>query len=151
LDGDTLAITGVSGAAGGTVAIVDGKIVFTPTANFNGIGTFSYTVSDGQGGTATATVTVPVAPVNDAPNAGNDTVAATEDQPLTIDPATLQVNDGDLDGDALTITGITSVRRRVGGDRGRHDRCSRPRPTSMAPAASATRSATATGAPSRRP
>ncbi|MEJ8838444.1 cadherin-like domain-containing protein [Ramlibacter sp. AN1133] len=108
IDGDTLAITGVNSSTGGTVTIVGGNIVFTPTANFNGTGSFSYTVSDGQGGTTTATVTVNVAPVNDAPAVGNDTVAATEDQPLTIAPATLLANDSDIDADTLAITGVTS-------------------------------------------
>src|SRR6185369_13906261 len=102
IDGDTLVITDVTSGAGGSVALVGGNIVFTPTANFNGTGSFSYTVSDGQGGTTTATVSVTVAPVNDVPVAGNDTVAATEDQPLTIAPATLLANDSDIDGDALS-------------------------------------------------
>jgi hypothetical protein len=38
--------------------------------------------------------------VNDASQAGNDSVAATEDQATDIDPATLLINDGDLDGDS---------------------------------------------------
>ncbi|GAB3760876.1 hypothetical protein GCM10028796_10170 [Ramlibacter monticola] len=108
VDPDTLTITGVTGGSGGTVALVGGNIVFTPTANFNGAGSFTYTVSDGNGGTATATVTVTVASVNDQPQAGNDSVTATEDQPLTILPGTLLGNDSDVDADTLTITGVTS-------------------------------------------
>ncbi|MFG1311986.1 cadherin-like domain-containing protein, partial [Xanthobacter tagetidis] len=54
LDGDTLSVTGVGGAVGGTVALDDGEITFTPDADFNGDASFSYTVSDGKGGTDTA-------------------------------------------------------------------------------------------------
>ncbi|WP_197478984.1 cadherin-like domain-containing protein, partial [Marinomonas atlantica] len=44
LDGDTLTITEASvPAEQGTVAIVDGKVQFTPAANFNGEATISYT------------------------------------------------------------------------------------------------------------
>jgi hypothetical protein len=50
VDADTLTITGVTSGTGGTVALVGGNIVFTPTANFNGAGSFTYTVSDGNGG-----------------------------------------------------------------------------------------------------
>src|SRR5262249_30500662 len=74
--------------------------------NDNAPAAFTYTVSDGHGGTATGTVNVNVAPVNDAPVAGADTVAGTEDTPLVIAPATLLGNDSDVDGDSLTITSV---------------------------------------------
>jgi hypothetical protein len=53
------------------VAALDagGGINLTPKANFNGTETITYTVSDGDGGTATAHVTVIVAPAADAPTA----------------------------------------------------------------------------------
>ena len=71
-DGDTLTITSVQGAVNGTVSLVGGNVVFTPAANYNGPASFSYTVSDGQGGSSTVTVTVNVGAVNDAPVAGHD-------------------------------------------------------------------------------
>ena len=61
LDGDSLSIGAVSGLSNGTVQIVDGKIVYTPNDEFSGQETFSYTVTDGNGGSQTATVTVDVA------------------------------------------------------------------------------------------
>lgn len=74
-DGDTLTITSVQGAVNGTVALIGSNIVFTPDANYNGAASFTYTVSDGNGGTATAIVNVGVTPVNDGPtlviNTGN--------------------------------------------------------------------------------
>ncbi|MCQ4349211.1 cadherin-like domain-containing protein [Pseudomonas stutzeri] len=48
-------------------------MTFTPDADFNGVATFSYTVTDGNLVSNTATVTVNVAPVNDAPTAATPT------------------------------------------------------------------------------
>ena len=63
-DGDPLVISAVSNPVNGTVALnPDGSITFTPTANFHGAASFDYTISDGTGGTATATVAITVKPV----------------------------------------------------------------------------------------
>jgi hypothetical protein len=105
-DGDTLTITAVSNAINGTVALSGGLINFTPDANFNGAASFVYTVSDGKGGTDTATVTVNVAAANDAPVAENDDRTTVEDTALTIDVATLLANDTDVENNTLTITAV---------------------------------------------
>ncbi|MCP4286531.1 MAG: tandem-95 repeat protein, partial [Gammaproteobacteria bacterium] len=60
-DGDTLSITSVESATHGTVEMVDGKIVFTPEEDYEGTASFDYTVSDGEGGTDTATVEISLA------------------------------------------------------------------------------------------
>ncbi|MFN1519754.1 tandem-95 repeat protein, partial [Vibrio harveyi] len=100
-ENDQLTITNASvPAEQGTVAIVDGKLVFTPAENFNGDATISYTISDGQL-TDDATVAVTVNPVNDAPVAVNDTVSTDEDTAVTID---VLANDSDPENDQLTIT-----------------------------------------------
>ncbi|ELC3159240.1 tandem-95 repeat protein, partial [Vibrio harveyi] len=100
-ENDTLTITAASvPAEQGTVAIVDGKLVFTPAENFNGDATISYTISDGQL-TDDATVAVTVNPVNDAPVAVNDAVSTDEDTAVTID---VLANDSDPENDTLTIT-----------------------------------------------
>ena len=78
-NGDTLQILSVQNPTNGTVALVNGKVVFTPAANYNGDATFTYTVSDGKGGTDTATVTVKVNPVADAPVVTATTVAVSEE------------------------------------------------------------------------
>lgn len=106
-DGDTLSITGVGDAQNGTVSLTqDGDVVFTPTANHHGDASFTYTVSDGHGGTADATVAVQVASVNDAPIAGDDTLTGVEDEVLTVQASTLLANDTDGDGDTLSIGGV---------------------------------------------
>ena len=106
LDGNPLAITSVQGAVNGTVALVSGNVVFTPTANYNGPASFTYTVSDGNGGTSTATVNVTVNAVNDPPVAANDSASTDEDSALTLAPGTLLANDTDLDGNPLAITSV---------------------------------------------
>ena len=85
-EGDTLTVTGVSGtsANGATVSLSpDGTITYDPTgaATLQALGdgetledSFTYTVSDGQGGSDTATVSFTVNGVNDAPVAGDDEI-----------------------------------------------------------------------------
>ena len=78
-DSTTFSITGVSDAQGGSVVLNGGNPIFTPDANFNGPASFIYEVSDGHGGTATATATVNVTAVNDAPATQSVTVSTGED------------------------------------------------------------------------
>ncbi|MEJ5992766.1 Ig-like domain-containing protein, partial [Ramlibacter sp. PS3R-8] len=110
--GDVLAVSSVGGAIGGTVSLAGGNVTFTPDPNFTGAGSFTYTISDGQGGVSSASVTVNVAPVQDPPSATNDSVTTAEDTPVTISPATLTGNDSDADGDTL---GVTAVGSAIGG------------------------------------
>ncbi|WP_318530139.1 MULTISPECIES: DUF4082 domain-containing protein [unclassified Rhizobium] len=67
-DGDALVITGAGNATNGTVAYNSqtNSVVFTPTTGHTGAASFSYTVSDGRGGTDTATVSLTVAPQSNA-------------------------------------------------------------------------------------
>lgn len=110
-----LSITGVSATSsqGGTVALSGTTINYAPAANFNGTDTFTYTLSDGAGGTATGTVTVNVASINDAPVATADSVTAFKDNAATIQVATLLANDSrgpaDEAGQILTITAVTAT------------------------------------------
>jgi hypothetical protein len=63
-DGDALTVTNVSAPAqaGATTTFGLGMIAYQPPANFIGTDSFSYTITDGFGGAATATVTVQVKP-----------------------------------------------------------------------------------------
>ena len=108
--GAILSVASVTQGANGSVTIeADNTVTYTPDANFNGTDTFSYIVSDGNGGEDTATVNVNVESVNDAPVAGNDTVSTQEDTPLTIAADDLLNNDTDVDGDSLTITSVANA------------------------------------------
>lgn len=65
-----LTITSVTQGAHGSVRIVNSgtRLAYTPAADFFGSDSFTYTVSDGHGGTGTATVNVTIIPVNHAPS-----------------------------------------------------------------------------------
>ncbi len=104
LNGDTLTISDAGSPSNGSALIIDviGEdwIRYTPNLNFNGVDTFTYTVTDGTS-SATADVTVTVLADNDPPNAVNDTVLTNEDTSTTFDP---RGNDTDPEGQTLTIT-----------------------------------------------
>ncbi|WOE42759.1 Ig-like domain-containing protein [Acinetobacter chinensis] len=56
IDGGVLSIISVQGAVNGTVRLVSGNVQFIPATDYEGPASFSYTVSDSQGGESTATV-----------------------------------------------------------------------------------------------
>ena len=108
-DSDPLVITSVTQPdvnlrPVGTVSIASGgkSLRYLPTAGTTGVHTFSYTVSDGRGGVATATVSVTV---NTAPVALADAVFTLPGQTL---PIAVLGNDRDIDGDPLTITAVSA-------------------------------------------
>lgn len=59
-DNDPLTVVGVTQPAHGTAAIGAGGalVTYTPTGGWTGVDTFTYTVSDDEGGTSTATIAV---------------------------------------------------------------------------------------------
>ena len=71
-DNDPLTVVAATvPSAQGTVALVGGNWVFTPTANFTGTASITYTIAEQDGGTDTAIHTVTVA-VPPAPVVNND-------------------------------------------------------------------------------
>ena len=79
VEGDTLTVQSVTqGASGSVVDNGDGTVTYTPNPDWNGVDTFTYTVTDGAL-TDTATVTVTVTAVNDAPVAVDDADSISED------------------------------------------------------------------------
>lgn len=79
---ESLSVASVSsGSAGGTIERGPSGLTvrYTPAANFNGTETFTYTLSDGRGGTATGTVSVAVNLENPPPTPQNDTFQVVED------------------------------------------------------------------------
>ncbi|MFZ5927342.1 MAG: tandem-95 repeat protein [Acidobacteriota bacterium] len=79
-DADSNALTAVlvSGPSNGTTTLnPNGSFTYTPNANFSGTDSFTYKAFDGTANSNTATVTITVNPVNDAPTLdaiGNQTV-----------------------------------------------------------------------------
>ena len=112
IDGGTLSITGVSTPTNGTVTFVGDNAVYTPTnATFTGTDSFIYSITDGQGATASATVSISIQ-ANQAPVATDDGFTV----PVTAVANTLTVldNDSDPEGDPLAITGVTGVNPTIG-------------------------------------
>ncbi|WP_375506548.1 putative Ig domain-containing protein [uncultured Nostoc sp.] len=82
------------------------SLVFAPVTNANGsAGSFSYTVSDGKGGTATQTIALKISAVNDAPilNSAIANQTVTEDNTFNFAIPENTISDGDA-GDTLTYT-----------------------------------------------
>ena len=104
VDGDALSVTGTSQGTHGSVSTDGTTVTYTPDADYNGSDSFDYYISDGNGGKDTATVTVNISAVNDAPVAVNDTVATDEDTAIEI---SVLNNDSDVDGDALSVSSVT--------------------------------------------
>jgi len=108
-DGNTIHVSAVTQGASGSVEISgDNTVTYTPALNFYGQDTFTYTISDGKGGTDSAVVTVTVTAVPDSPVAVDDVAATTVNTAVTI--SVLQ-NDFDPDGDPLTVVSITNGSR----------------------------------------
>ncbi len=104
LDGDALTVVSVTQPASGATVVNSGDfLTYTPTGDFQGEDTFSYTVSDGTD-TATATVTVTVD--NDAPVAQPDSADAVSGTPVVID---VLDNDSDPNGDALELVAVSAA------------------------------------------
>ena len=101
IDGDTLSVTAVSDPANGVATInPDNTVTYTSDAIFFGEDSFTYDISDGNGGTDTATVTVTVISVNDAPvldPIGNQSV----DEGTTLD---VNLSASDVDEDVLSFS-----------------------------------------------
>lgn len=112
VDGGTISVDITASGAGdngGSFSFDDaGNLVFAPGSDFNDLGegesrltSFTYTLFDGQGGTAQTTVTVQVLGLNDAPVAVEDRFDAHEDVPMMI--GSLLANDTDADGDDMYL------------------------------------------------
>ncbi len=104
-DGDDLDVTDVLVApAHGTATIEsDGTITYVPAPGYSGPDSFTYEVCDAAGLCDSATVTLTVNPVNDAPVGGDDIVTTPEDTGVLI--AVLE-NDGDPEGDPVHVGDI---------------------------------------------
>ena len=102
VDGDGLTVDSVAQGSGGVAAVNNAtSVTYTPNANFNGTDLFTYTVSDGQGGSATASVTVTIAAVNDPP------VLTVNSPAVVVDEGQTAVNGGsvgDVDGDVVYLS-----------------------------------------------
>ncbi|WP_253691243.1 Ig-like domain-containing protein [Cellulosimicrobium protaetiae] len=103
-DGDSVQVTGVaSPPSKGTAKVEDGFLEYAASKNATGLDTFTYTVLDARGATATGTVHVGIA----RPGESNQPPVAVDDE-ITVRPGrTVSVaavaNDTDPDGDQVGL------------------------------------------------
>ncbi|MFL2687032.1 MAG: tandem-95 repeat protein, partial [Alphaproteobacteria bacterium] len=95
-------------ANGSATVNEDGSYSYTPNANYAGSDSFTYSVSDGNGGVSTGKVNVTITGVNDGgPTAGTDDGGTVlEDGSITISASSLLGNDTDPDNDNLSVIGV---------------------------------------------
>ncbi len=106
-DGDPLTAVLVGGNPENAAAFTlnpDGSFTYSPTANFTGVDTFTYRVSDGTGQSNLATVTITVTAENDAPSISGLTDRNFNDQSSTAIFSAVTLVDVEGDNVALTIT-----------------------------------------------
>lgn len=103
--GDALTITGVTqGTKGAVTLLSDGAQIKYDTNNgATGSDSFTYTLSDGDGGTATGTVNMTL--INQSPTAVADAKTAIANSTIGMD---LRANDSDPEQDSFTITAKTN-------------------------------------------
>jgi VCBS repeat-containing protein len=115
---DVLTVTAVDNAAtAGTVTLApDGTITYDPGKHFDALpagetatDSFGYTIGDGHGGSATATATIAIAGVNDAPTAQNDTATTDEHSSVRIAAQRILTNDSDPDTGETPKLAVTDV------------------------------------------
>lgn len=103
----TNGIAQVISVSDGVVNITSlGVISFTPDTNFFGPVSFSYEISDGNGGTATADQLITVISINDNPIAVDDNYTVDEDDSVILNPL---LGDSDPENDTLSISKINGT------------------------------------------
>jgi len=107
VDNDTLTVSAVTQGSHGSVANNGTSVSYTPASNFFGTDTFTYTIVDGHGGSDTASVTVIVNNVNDAPVANNDNYVTNSNATLNVPAPGVLSNDSDIDSPLLTSVYVT--------------------------------------------
>jgi VCBS repeat-containing protein len=108
-----LSVSSFTQPSHGTVSRnADGTLKYTPAADYNGPDSFTYKAKDSSLDSNTATVSITVTAVNDAPVAVDDTATTPEDTPVKFLASELLGNDStgpaNESGQTLTIKSVTN-------------------------------------------
>ncbi len=133
---DTLTITKINGAnysvntpitlTHGTLTITNastGAFTFAPSTDYNGTDSFNYTIADANGGVSTATATITIAAVNDAPvldldgnnssGAGSDYATSYTENASGTPIADTDISITDVDNTTFTSATITITNKQA--------------------------------------
>jgi len=102
-DNEPLVYAIVTGPASGVLTGIAPNLTYTPSANYNGPDSFVFSATDTLGASSTATVSIGVVPVNDAPAAAPQRVGVRYET-----AAAIVLTAADVEGDALTYA-VTSA------------------------------------------
>lgn len=101
-DGDFLKYRVVAGPFNGSLSGTEPNLVYTPKPDFRGLDTFAFVSNDGEHDSIPATISISVAPENDAPIVTDDNAATQEDTPVLI-----ALSGIDTDSDNLSFKILT--------------------------------------------
>ena len=104
-DSDSLRIEAVGDAVNGTVSLDGATITYTHDGSETAEGSFTYTASDGAASDTTI-VRVAVSALNRPPMTAPDSAAVEEGGAVTMETATLLLNDADAENDVLSVTSV---------------------------------------------
>ena len=102
IDGDSLTYAVVAGPTKGELLGTAPDLEYVPNAEASGTDSFTFTVNDGTADSAVKTVTITIAPINDAPVAGALSLSTEEDTTLFI-----ALQGFDAEGANLTYTVVS--------------------------------------------
>lgn len=104
--GGALTAVLASTVSNGTLALnADGSFTYTPALNFNGTDIFTYKANNGTLDSNIATALIKVNPVNDPPVSQPDSATTEEGTAVAV---SVLANDSDVDGDPLTVAGVSA-------------------------------------------
>ena len=108
-ENNALTFTVVTQPAHGTLTGTAPNLTYSPAANYNGPDSLTYKANDGRVDSATATVSISVTPVNDAPVAGSQTVTTAEDTSVAIALGATDIDSATLTFSIVATPGHGSV------------------------------------------
>jgi len=109
VDNSTLIYSIVAPPTHGSLSTLSGnQVVYTPNKDYHGTDSFTFKANDGDLDSNTATVTININSVNDAPVAFDDSYSMLEDGTLEVDAPGILANDLD-DGSSLTAILVDDV------------------------------------------
>ena len=111
-DGNTLTYSVVSTTTHGTLSLnaSTGAFTYTPNSNYFGPDSFTFRANDGTVNSNTATYSITVNSINDAPVANDDSYTQNEDSTLVVPPNLgVLANDSDVDNGTPTAVLVDDV------------------------------------------